>query len=439
MDKIFCLLSAVLYFCAPMHYSFEYCLVLFISVVFNAYYIFSKDRKIEIIGFNSIFSVSIILVTYIYPLFVYLVFPNYSLFGYSYNERVITKATAQVNLAYSFYALGYMMILRKDINRNIVKYKNKFEFPLLLPKTRISFLRNLIVVMFIIIIITGGLAYFRNQYTGENNTAMNGVFGLVWVLFQTLCILLACVCLNTRDKKSFYLLGGIMASLMAVGSRTLSLCIILIFFYAICLRKKYSLKRIFFFGILAFVVFSIVGRFRSGIEQNMSDITANDIGVWNYFEDFIVCSRNQYVIFDYVQRNGTTLGVSSLGNILSVIPFAQSLVCSLFGLTEADLRSEVLTTKLASAESGLGTHIVGDAYLAFGLIGVVFLFFILGNIVAKSRHYMFLKNHKGTIIYLVLLSGALFMCRGSFFYSLKNIVWSLVLIFIFGIVKKRKV
>ena len=52
---------------------------------------------------------------------------------------------------------------------------------------------------------------------------------------------------------------------------------------------------------------------------------------------------------------------------------------------------------------------------------------------------MFLKNHKGTIIYLVLLSGALFMCRGSFFYSLKNIVWSLVLIFIFGIVKKRKV
>lgn len=51
---------------------------------------------------------------------------------------------------------------------------------------------------------------------------------------------------------------------------------------------------------------------------------------------------------------------------------------------------------------------------------------------------MFLGNRKGTIIYLILLSGAMFMCRGSYFYSLKNIVWSLIIVSLFGIIKKEE-
>lgn len=30
------------------------------------------------------------------------------------------------------------------------------------------------------------------------------------------------------------------------------------------------------------------------------------------------------------------------------------------------------------------------------------------------------------VIYYILLSGAIFMCRGSFFYSLKNLIWVLL-------------
>ena len=155
------------------------------------------------------------------------------------------------------------------------------------------------------------------------------------------------------------------------------LCIVSLIFYAFCLKRKYSLKRILLYVVFAFIVFSIVGRLRLGPDQDLSGISANELGVLNYFEDFIVCSRNQYVIYDFVQRKGVTFGISALGYVLAVVPFSQSIVCSLFGLSDADLRSEVLTTKWASSDAGLGTHIVGDVYLAFGLFGVIFLFYLL--------------------------------------------------------------
>lgn len=438
MDKIFCLLSVVLYFFAPMHYSFEYCLVLFISVVFNAYYIFSKDKKNEIVGFNSIFSLSLILVTYIFPLFVYEVFPNYSLFGYAYNEKVITKSTALVNVAYSCYAVGYLMVLENKPRRILNIRNSLYEFPTLVSKSRIPIFRRCVLFLFSVVVVAGGLTFFKKQYSGEDAGAMGGILSFVWLVFQTFCILFTCINLKYNDKKSFLLLALIMFLLLAVGSRTLPLCIVSLIFYAFCLKRKYSLKRILLYVVFAFIVFSIVGRLRLGPEQDLSGISANELGVLNYFEDFIVCSRNQYVIYDFVQRKGVTFGISALGYVLAVVPFSQSIVCSLFGLSDADLRSEVLTTKWASSDAGLGTHIVGDVYLAFGLFGVIFLFYLLGYIVAKSRRYMFLGNRKGTIIYLILLSGAMFMCRGSYFYSLKNIVWSLIIVSLFGIIKKRR-
>ncbi len=438
MDKLLCILSLILYsYAPPNQYSFLYCTVLFVSLLANALYLFIKDYKIEILGYNSIFSLSIILVTYIYPLFIYQISPNFSLFGYAYNERVITKASAMVNLAYAMYVCGYMYILRRDLRNNLIQARQSFQFRKLIADHQLPLFTKIALFLFLLIIVAGGLSFFQSQYGGDKSEQAGGLFRLIWVLFQTFCILLTIINLHFDKKVTYAIICAIMLILMIVGTRTLPLCVIIVMMYAICLKKNYTIKRIAAIGVIAFVLFSIVGRLRLG-NTDLSDVAASDIGVWAYFEDFIVCTRNQYVIYDYVQHNGTTHGISSLGYILAVIPFAQSIVGMLFGLTDADMRSEAMTTKWEGTDVGLGTHIVGDVYLAFGLSGVILLFYMIGYVVAKSRRYMFMGNWKGTIIYLVLLSGSMFMCRSSFFYSLKNIVWSLIIISLFsGAVKKK--
>lgn len=427
MDKLSCLISFALYICAPTQYSFIYCVCLFVHILLNALYVYRKDKKYEIIGYNTIFSLSLILVTYVYPLFIYPIFPTFSLFSFSYNENVITKASAMVNLAYSFYVIGYMTILNKDKNTNLIACRKNFIFPTIISKSLLSLWTKVDIVLFLFIIGAGGLEMFYSQYAGDKSVHASGIFGFLWVFFQTYCILLTIINLRLNNRSTYIAIGLIMLILMAVGTRTLPLSFIILVTYSICIKKNLSLTKIAFIGISIFIALSLVGRFRLG-NAGFSDISSTDIGLWAYLEDFIVCTRNQYVIYDYVQQRGTTLGVSSLGYILAIVPFAQSFVCALFGLSDADLRSESLTTKWESTETGLGTHIVGDVYLAFGMVGVVLLFYSLGYIVAKARREMFLGNWKGTIIYLVLVSGSMFMCRGSIFYCLKNIVWSLIII-----------
>lgn len=437
MDNFFCLLSFLLYLLAPNQYSFLYCAVLFGILLANAIYVFREDYKIEIFGFNTIFSLSIILVTYIYPLFIYQILPSFSLFSFDYNENVITKASAMVNIAYAMYVSGYMNIQQTDMKYRLINKRKTFQFPKLISEQKLSIFNKIVICLFVLIIITGGLNMFQSQYGGDKSVQASGIFGFVWVFFQTFCILIVISNLHYDKKSTYIIISLIMFILMSVGTRTLPLCVILLMMHALCLKRNISLSKIAAICVILFGLLSIVGRLRLG-NANLSDVSTTEIGIWAFFEDFIVCSRNQYVIYDYVQKHGTTNGVSSMSYILSVVPFAQSIVGKIFGWSDSDMRSESLTTKWEDSDVGLGTHIVGDVYLAFGLIGVIILFYILGYIVAKSRRYMLLGYWKGTIIYLVLLAGSMFMCRGSFFYSLKNIVWSLLIISLFrGFVKRK--
>lgn len=437
MDKIFCLVSFGLYLFAPNHYSFLFCVLLLGVLLANAFYVFMKDCRIEILGFNTIFSLSIILVTFIYPLFIYQVLPSFSLFAISYNENVISKASAMVNIAYSMYVCGYMKILRSDIKNNLLTIRKEYQFPKLVTEQNLSLLNKIVITLFILIIVSGGLSMFQSQYGGDKSVHASVLFSLVWAIFHPLCILTVIANLYYKKIYTYTIIFVIMLIIMAVGSRTLPLCTIILVVYALCLKKNISIYKIATIGVTAFVLLSIVGRLRSG-NTELSDVSSSEIGLLAYFEDFIVCTRNQYVIYDYVQTYGTTHGVSSLGYVLAVVPFAQSTAGKIFGWTDSEMRSESLTTKWGETDVGLGTHIVGDVYLAFGLSGVILLFYMLGYVVAKSRRNMLFGNHKGTIIYLVLLSGSMFMCRGSFFYSLKNIVWALIIISLLkGLIKRK--
>lgn len=141
--------------------------------------------------------------------------------------------------------------------------------------------------------------------------------------------------------------------------------------------------------------------------------------------DLIINNRNVFLAVEIVQREGISYGVSMLSPLLAPIPFAQSLVISITGINADDMRSALIFTKETFGyvgDWGLGTSIVADVYLAFGVLGTLVMFIALGYFVNKAR-----VNAQTSIfalvLYGVLLSYTVYIVRAEYLYFVRYFVW----------------
>ena len=164
--------------------------------------------------------------------------------------------------------------------------------------------------------------------------------------------------------------------------------------------------------------------------------------LWMVFIDFIINTRNLYALVDDAFVNGYTYGLSNLEAITGVVPFLTNLLVKLFGLNPWTLGSAKYSTYLVFGDSppvGLGTHIVADIFLSFGIVGIILFFILLGYIIEKSKclsKYSIIY----AFIYYELLSESVFMCRGTMFICLKIVVLEIILYYyIIRPLAKRKI
>lgn len=418
----FFIIALVLYICAPNIYSYSYCWILHIIFVCNALYTI-RCRNEEIVGFNTLFSFAFYGVTYIYPIFIYRIAPNYSLFAYQIDDTIITKATALANIAYASYAMAYA-------KRRYTIYIENIK-PVV-PYKSLNAILFICIFLFVAKICTGGFQATKSMYSGESY-AVNPIANFISILFGTFT-LFTCIANYKNNKRSIYLtLLLICSTLLWSGGRRTVLSFLILFFYYLYEHYRFSLTSIIITAVIGVVLFSAIGDYRGG--QEIGDVLSNsNVGAFEVAEDFIINSRNLYALYSYVQENSITYGISSLAYILAVIPFAQSIVSNLFGIPPYMMRSEMITTATAISEDsslGLGTHIVGDVYVSFGLLGVILLFYFLGYVIRYSQRKMQSGIWSGIVIYLCLLANSIFMCRGAYFVSLQSICWVLFFTVIF--------
>lgn len=429
MVQVFVIISILQYIFAPIEYSYGYAVFVFATFILNVLAVAKMDAKFERIGFNFLFTLSFFLVNYIYPVFIYPVFPTFSLFIYEINYDVIMKATALANVAYSFYGLGYIVHQNREFNERICK--TSLRTSNILPEPYLWVLAFMCAGLFVIFFAGGGYQHFVNTYGEDSNIQdMTGLIALIFTVLTTLSVLVTILNLNYRNLfvYTFLLLAtGLLAKL---GSRTLPLCVMSVIFCYVCNKYKVSKKKIFVFIGVAFVLLALLGRSRGGGEGELS-VDEESVGMFRVALDFIVANRNLYAIYDHVQTDSITWGVSLLAYILAAVPFSQGIVSQVFNIPDYAMRSETLTTywELGDAHGwGLGTNIVGDVYLALGLFGVIFLFYGLGYVVAYSREQMYKGSRIWKVFYYMMIAGSIFMGRGSIFYSFKNIAWSFVIV-----------
>ena len=414
--KLLLLATLVLYITTPNKYNYPYCLLgmCLFSVFF---YMTLKNAHFTIASFNVLFSLTFFGVTYLYPIFVYPVFPTFAFFSIgTINENIITKATIFATLSYSFYAYFYIHSLNKyPITSNVALCR-------IVNKGQIKKIVLALIIAYCVFISSGGLDMFKSDYSGQPIT-VNPLASFVYVLFISYTIF-ACIANRNINNKFLYLIVGLIAiSILFTGSRTLPLRLLSILFVLLVDTYNISKKKIIMMLVVGGITMSLVGQNRSE-----GTIERGELGAVASAVDLIVCSRAYYEIYDYVNQYGITYGITSSANILSVIPYAQSVFSNLFGIPGNHMRSDSFVTDLVLGHTnstlGLGTHISGDTYLAFGIVGTLTLFSFLGYYIVKWRYNSYqLGNWKSTVVYYTMISCAVFMTRSSFFLGLKDIVW----------------
>lgn len=434
MPLFLVVLSLLLYFVAPMSYSWAYCAICAgVYIVSSILGLIPTIRK-EPLSFSLFFSLAVFICTFVFPLFVYPLEHSFSLFSFGYDPNVISKSSAMVTLAHSVYWLGVKNATNKYYSHFIVDN-------IIIEDKTIEAFTKLVFVMFIGFIALGGMTYYTNRYL-DSIMSTNMSFQYWNLIFTVISVALACMLLYANKTKTYLraciVLGIITVVILSTGSRTLPMYILLPMVYVYQRRYNVTILRMLAICMLLLFVFVAIGQLRHDVITVKSltsfNAASSNLGYLDNMTDFIVSSRDLYDIYSYVENNGILWGKNFLSSLLSVIPFAQGFVSVVFGIPSYQMDSAYFCTYQVFGSQpplGLGTHVVGDVYLATGLIGVIFMFYFLGVFVTKLKNGAVVSgNNFMYISYLYILSYSVFFCRGSFFGAVKGILWTAVALYL---------
>lgn len=434
MGKIYAfillMISLVVCLFAPTHYNYDYtifCNVLFLINIIS--YLVIKRKK-NYFDFDCLFFITYFFVNLYYTLYMYEVDPyRYVFYQLHFNKDVLPLSSGLALLGISSYIFGALFISEKPTKTKVLASLSK------VGKIKNTWMYITSIILFGLYVITGGYKKLVNEYIGAGSgetIETEGIFMYFNVFFPA--FLLSAIIVefhNLKIENSKKLefskvnkIGIVITSVVflmffLIGSRTIPLQIMLIILglYTL-LYRPIGLVKFLSSVVVGGIVMAFVRVLRS--KDNDEDFHFDDVAL-----DLIVNNRNNFLAIDIVQREDITYGISMLSPFLAPIPFAQSLIINITGIDEDDMRSALIFTKETFGyvgDWGLGTSILGDVYLAFGMLGVVILFILLGYFVNRAR-VDFQKSIFGFVLYGILLSYSVYIVRAEYLYFVRYFVW----------------
>lgn len=419
----------ILYYFVPLRYDYLWNLLIFGLYVFSIFHFFISKRKSNYFDFDTIFLLGSFLVYFVYPVFLYPINPEYfSILAFDFNHTYITKSSSLALIGLQSYMVGSLFIKKVSCINNSSLY---------VISSKLN--KCLFLLLYILLFFNLDRSFIKDDYSG----GLVGTSSYILLLLISSIILLFLVDFNNFSKSKkinmnyrnnyliyflvmifliFFALKGVRTYVITVGMVVVGL-------YSLYI-KRIPLNAFIVLTLIGMLSMSILGIFRSNRMINYSSII--DLGM-----DLIINSRNTYVAMEYVDNNGFTFGVSMLGPLLSFIPFAQSILLSLTNLSIYDISSSMFLTSQTLGEGftlGLGTNIIADLFLSFGLLGVIIFMFGLGYYV----NYLLSKDDFcSKLQYISLLSMSLYMIRGEYFSFMRVLIWTYVLYLMLYSINKR--
>lgn len=431
INIIFTFFSIVAFLLAPESYSAFFNQIIAIAFLVQTIPFVIKKSKENFINFYSLFYFSYFFVNFFYSAVIYPIDSEYfSVFTLPFNEYIINKATAIAWISSSFFILGannkvsLKNILKKNSNTSAYRHNKSTIFT------------GILVLSFVL---TVGKEFLSGNFVGQSALSLY-ILQLVNCSFMVTTVIFFRDYHKQRNKYWFFTIAFLYVILfLGIGDRgpALSLLVVCIALYSHYVNKI-KLRLAVPISLLGISLMHIVGEGRSaGVVDSGSNIISRglegfDFSVNSFYDitnGLVVNSYTLYLGVDYVENNGLNLGTTFLKPLISIFPFIQTLLVSITNV-ELQTSSEFFTEEVLGTNPtwGVGTNLVADVYISFGLVGCVILFYFFGRFIEISRLNMLYKNTITTnIIYFSMVSLAIYMPRTGLLTPLKFIVWSLVI------------
>ncbi|MEI7501780.1 MAG: O-antigen polymerase [Paludibacter sp.] len=438
----FTLISLLLFRLSPEEYSYQFCLTINILFIVQNLIYFILRRNRSLVGFQFLFMIAFYFTNFVYPVFYFVNNPTFSIFEYTFNYDIISKATSIAYVAYSFYFLG-MSIAERNEETSIEQTPEK-DYSVIA-----SFSFRLTVIALLLYIISGGIKAMGSLYSGDGEIIEQGISAYFYMLLFSSATVLSAFVFNVEDKTKqiLYLIfiAGIILLLVFIGTRTmpLALCLILMISFSSKVKKipNSVFLSLLIFGAI-FLTFIMFARSSSIGDQDYTKNAIENVdltSVWDIGSDLIINNRSLYTLIDFADDFGHTYGLNLIGGIFSPIPYLQGFFCSAFNVPTYLISSATFNTFLEFGPDfswGIGTNVVSDIYLAFGMFGIAAFFTFLGWIISKSE----LRSNNNlywNIIYLLFVSNSVYLVRSGFFDGFRTFVWSLLIVYLLELLRSK--
>lgn len=413
----------------PAQYSVNFNLLCTVSYLVLIYIYCKKLHKKNYFDFDTLFFIAFFFVSFFYPTFIYPINPAISwMFQYAIDPAVISRATALSLLGVTTYMWGSLRYKPHKDKHTTIPYK-----PL---RTTGLFITS--VFSFLMYIALGGYAALKNTY--ENGERESGGLYAYFSIIVYVCIfcMIAVWFMNSYQKSKSriqlscfpwvqvtYILTY-MAFLILAGSRgkVLNIILLSVGLYAY-LYKPISFRKVIILCFIGMIAMFAILVYRSGGGASAGSLAELAM-------DLIITNHNTFEALTIVQDHGLSFGRSMLGYTLGVVPFLQNIVFSITGIDPDTATSAMIITEATLGTTdgaGTGTTLIADIYLAFGTVGVVLFMGFLGWFIRKLQNV-----GRGNIYYLlvygILMGMSVYIARAEFFYPLKTILWSCLLVYL---------
>lgn len=419
----------LLFFFAPLLYCKALNVFLLLLYILNTFFYFKYSKFDTYLDFEPIFIVISTIMVYIFPVFVFDGDSTAYLFsfGLPYSLETINKGTIISTIALFSFFCGSLNCDKKVKKALSIKY-----------------VPNNILVMFSLTCYflfwsLGGFNAIRDVYKGD------GALGVEKYIMPFLIASIHVIIFNTFwnyvhfKKRNFIPLAYSLivgTQFMLSGNRTVALYIIMPIIILYSLKfKKVSVLSFFSFILISLILMNYIQYFRSGYSYNVN------LDWFHRVSDLLIPNTNTYLALEYVDSYGFSYGISSLASILLLIPFSQSYIVNTFDfpvkmLNSAYIFSDYLGTTLIGI--GMGTNFIASSYLAFGMVGVVGVPYLLGYVIKLLKNDLF-SNYYRSIVYVVVCGFSVYVVRSGVLYMLSFIFYALIIASLnYGYYKYRK-
>jgi len=403
---------------------------IFVMMVISNIIYFKAKNKSNYFDFDTIFILIYCLVGFSTTFFYENKIIYKSLFiGFGVSDLYINRGDLLFLIGLQCYMFGSLKVSNNISINNTMSVKTINTF----------FLQILVVLLIIFFILSGGITYIKSgyEYGPRRDRSEAGVSRHILLLIICTAIVIIStelynkyILATYKIKKTVFLsIFVLILMLLWAGNRTAAsqlaipiVCIYTMFFLNVKLRH---------FLILVFLM--IIAMW--GIQRSRSSSSFNISNPISIILDLTIPARQTYTAMDYVELNGYTYGKSMSLGIIGTVPFLASKI------TKGDMREysspEILTAftndkfKIPlSSRIGLGTTIIADLYMSFGLIGIILLMFVLGYFI----NILLIKSLKANYFSLIILAGMLantvFVVRASYTHPVRYVIWAVIIAFI---------